>query len=134
MFYLLISLSTFSRLIISSSNSIIYAVPMCQWAVTLHGKLLPLRKASIMPATKDAQLREPLSLGREMKMFTRGSFSIRKSEKSNYGLLEKMRDGSKHLHGSSLLRSNLSASWPKRFFQTGPFKNMSMCSSFTSFL
>ena len=43
---------------------------------TFAGKFAPSKTASTIPATKAAQLRLPLSLGTEMKVLTRGSFSM----------------------------------------------------------
>lgn len=40
-------------------------------------KPVALRTASTIPATKAAQLMELLSLGTEINLFTKGSFSIR---------------------------------------------------------
>ena len=44
-----------------SSNLTIKVVPLCQWAVTLAGKLQPSKTASIMPAVYEAQFKLPLS-------------------------------------------------------------------------
>lgn len=47
--------------------------------VNFLSRLLTVKNASMIPATKDAQFSELLSFGREMNVLTIGSFSIRKS-------------------------------------------------------
>ena len=42
-----------------SSNLIMKVVPLCQWALTLAGKLLPFSTASIIPAMKADGLSAP---------------------------------------------------------------------------
>ena len=105
----------FSRCITESSNLIKRVLPLCQCAVTLHGKPLWFKRASTIPPIKAAQFRELLSLGTDINLLTRGSFSI-----------------IKYVFSSSSARSSLSASLPNSDFQTVPFKKRSVLMSLFS--